>query len=124
MQDWDLPAFLFIILYPILLFILANLLFPAQWRKKNLDMKIYYFRMYPKFFLTALALIATAVASDLIIAGRPVREQVLKVVLFIILLIMYVSKPKSSWAHSVLALFLLTVMIASLILLSDELVIR
>src|SRR5690606_28669352 len=46
--SWSLTVFLFVILYPILLFILANLLFPVKW-KVPLDLKTYYFTICPKF---------------------------------------------------------------------------
>lgn len=124
MESWSMLTFLFIILYPILLFILANLLFPKRWRKKGVDLRIFYFRMYPKFFLSALALIATAIASDVMVAGRPLHEQTVKLILFGIILTLYLVKPKSTWVHAALAIFLLLVMISSLVVLSDELVIR
>ncbi|MCK6617746.1 MAG: hypothetical protein L6Q51_08880 [Cyclobacteriaceae bacterium] len=123
-QSWSLVTFLFVLLYPILLFVLANLMFPTRWRKKQMNMRLYYFRLYPKFFINALALIATAVASDLIIAGRSVQEQLLKAIVFVFILTVYLIKPKNTWAHGVLALFLLLATIGSLLILSDELIIR
>lgn len=124
MQNWNLLSFLFILLYPVLLFILANLLFPKRGGKKETDLKRYYFIMYPKFFLCALLLIATAILTDVLIAGLPVRDQVVKILLFGILLITTLTKPRNEWVHSALALFLLAVMIISLVILSAELVIH
>jgi hypothetical protein len=124
MESWNILTFLFIILYPILLFILANLLFPKRWRKKGVNLRNFYFRMYPKFFVSALVLIATAIASDVVISGRPFNEQSVKLVLFGIILTLYLIKPKHTWVHAALAIFLLLLMIGSLAVLSDELVIR
>ncbi len=120
MPSWSILTFLLIILYPVQLFILANLLF----QKKQQDLKQYYYVMYPKFLLCALLLIATAVLTDVLVSGRPFNEQAVKVVLFGILLAVYLFRPKNDWIHGALALFLLTVMVISLIVLSDELVIH
>jgi hypothetical protein len=124
MERWSLLTFLFLILYPILLFILANLLFPGKWSKKNLHLKNFYFRMYPKFFLCALVLILLAVLSDVFIAGRLFQEQIIKIFLFVLILTLYFIKPGKAAVHGIVALLFLSMMIISMILLSDELVIR
>ncbi|MFN3840507.1 MAG: hypothetical protein ACK4RF_07350 [Cyclobacteriaceae bacterium] len=123
-QSWSLLTFLFILLYPVLLFILANLLFPKKGGKKETDLKRYYFIMYPKFFLSALLLIATAIFTDVLIAGLPVRDQVVKILLFGILLVATLTRPRNEWVHGALAAFLLAVMIISLFILSEDLVIQ
>ena len=53
---WTLPSFLFVASYPILLFILANLLFPTDWLKEGLDLKEFYFDNYKKFFVCVILL--------------------------------------------------------------------
>lgn len=124
MERWSILTFLFVILYPILLFIMANLLFPRRWRKKDVHLKNFYFRMYPKFFLCALALILVAVLSDVLIAGLPLNEQVIKILLFGIILTLYIIKPRQAVVHGIAALLFLSTMVISLIVLSEELVIR
>lgn len=122
--SWQLVTFLFVILYPILLFILANLLFPAKWPKRKISLKDFYFCTYPKFFACAIALVTVAIVSDVIIAGRTVAEQLIKVFILVILLILYLSRPKRVWIHNTLAMLFLTLMVISLIAESDQLVIR
>src|SRR5687768_12309249 len=39
---WSLPTFLFVVLYPIVLFILANILFPTKWKKEQVNLREYY----------------------------------------------------------------------------------
>lgn len=45
-HSWQLPSFLFIMLYPINLFVLARLLFPAKLKGKIIDLKHFYFKNY------------------------------------------------------------------------------
>jgi hypothetical protein len=124
MSSWQLVTFLFVILYPILLFILANLLFPIKWPKGKISLKDFYFHIYPKFFACAIALVMVAIVSDVVIAGRTFLEQLVKGGVLIILLILYVLRPKRVWIHSTLTLLFLMLMIISLIVQSDQLVIR
>src|SRR5690242_18156384 len=46
---WELPVFLFILLYPIDLFILSRILFPA-FSDEEVEFKQFYFDNYRKFF--------------------------------------------------------------------------
>src|SRR5688572_25096937 len=50
LETWKLPVFLFIILYPIALYILAHLLFPSDLRKGLLT-KSFYMNNYPRIFI-------------------------------------------------------------------------
>src|SRR5687767_1802176 len=47
---WTLHSFLLIIIYPINLYILAHLLFPAQ-LSKDFDSKTFYLTFYPRLFM-------------------------------------------------------------------------
>ena len=45
---WRLPVFLFIMIYPINLFLLSRLLFPDKFKGKVIDLKEFYFKNYRK----------------------------------------------------------------------------
>lgn len=49
-ESFRLPTFLFVLLYPINLFILARILFPAVQPENEVDLKIFYFANCRKFF--------------------------------------------------------------------------
>ncbi|MFM8911699.1 MAG: hypothetical protein ACKOE6_02120, partial [Flammeovirgaceae bacterium] len=52
-HPWSLPVFLFIMLYPVNLFVIAKMLFPIAINGKVIDLKAFYFSNYRKiFFLT------------------------------------------------------------------------
>ena len=123
-SSWSLPVFLFVILYPILLFILANLLFPTKWSKKGMDLRSFYFLTYPKFFLCAMALISVAVLSDLMITERTFTDQLVKIALLAVLLVLYLIRPVRVAVHGTIAILFLGIMIASLVIERDNLIIQ
>jgi hypothetical protein len=121
---WKLPAFLFILLYPILLFILANLLFPNSWEKNNRDMRQFYFIIYQKFFGCAILLVILAVLQNVFLSGLPLSEQVVHFIVLVTLMGMVISKPRSILAHTAVAAFLLLLLMASLIVERNSLLIQ
>lgn len=121
---WKLPTFLFIILYPILLFILANLLFPDSWERHNRDMKQFYFNSYKKFFGCAILLVVLSVLQNVFLSDLPLGEQVVHLIVLITLAIMLATKPKSILAHTVVAVLLLMLLVASLVVERNSLLIQ
>src|SRR5688572_28105734 len=82
--SWSLPMFLFVILYPILLFILANLLFPAKWSKKGIDLKEFYFATCPKFFLWTIFLAALAIIQNVFLEGYSLADQFVQIIVLVV----------------------------------------
>lgn len=121
---WHLPTFLFIILYPILLFILANLLFPDSWEKNNRDMKQFYFAIYRKFFGCAVMLVILSVLQNIFISGLPVTTQFVHLIVLILLSAMLIAKPSSTRAHTAVAVLLMSILVASLIIERNSLLIQ
>jgi hypothetical protein len=124
MVAWKLPTFLFIILYPILLFILANLLFPDSWEKSNRDMKQFYFTAYRKFFGCAVALVVLSVLQNIFISGLAIITQFVHLIVLVILSAMLIAKPKTMIAHTAVAVLLLAILIASLVIERNSLLIQ
>lgn len=121
---WRLPTFLFIILYPILLFILANLLFPDSWEKHNRNMKQFYFAIYQKFFGCAILLIVLSVLQNVFLTKLPLSGQVVHFIVLITLIAMLITKPKGVLVHTLVAVFLLLLLVTSLIVERNSLLIQ
>jgi hypothetical protein len=66
---WRLPTFLFIMVYPIILFVLARLLFPFGIQEGMIDLKAFYQDNYPKIFLFSIGLAVVGILDGLIIRG-------------------------------------------------------
>lgn len=122
--SWSLPTFLFIILYPILLFILANLLFPDSWDKSDRDMKQFYFGIYRKFFGCAVILVVLSVLQNIFISGLPVADQWVHGLVLVIVSGMLIRRPSGTLAHMAVALLLLLILIVSLTVEQNSLLIQ
>jgi hypothetical protein len=113
-QSWHLASFLFLILYPIMLFVLARILFPFGSMETQNDFKVFYFGNFRKFFLIVSILVVIAILQDVWIAQRPWMESIPKLIIPITLLTLALSKNKSEILHKIIVLILLTVFIGSM----------
>jgi hypothetical protein len=123
-SSWSLPLFLFVALYPILLFVLANLLFPMKWSKKGVDLKEFYFASCDKFFLCTMLLAALAMIQNIFIEGYKIQDQGVQIILFTVFLVMLIWKTRNVLIHTVIALGMLIAMLLSIIYTSDTLLVQ
>jgi hypothetical protein len=121
---WSLPMFLFVILYPILLFILVNLLFPMKWSKKGVDLKAFYFANYSKFFLWTILLAGIAIIQNIFIEGYKIQEQGIQFVVLTVFSSLLIWRTQNVFIHTAVALLMLLFMLGSLIYTSDILVVK
>jgi hypothetical protein len=122
-ESWTLPSFLFVASYPILLFILANLLFPRKWLKKGVDLKTFYFENYNKFFVCLILLAALSILQNVILSNYMLKDQLVQISILIIFSVMLIRPTKNEVVHTVLASLMLVAMLISLLLTQDSLVI-
>lgn len=112
--SWKLPVFLFTILYPIGLFILARLLFPIPALNQTLILKTFYQTNYIKLFSTAVVLISLSILNNVLINAYTLWDQPVQLSLLAILSFMIYKKPKPDWVHLTLAIILLLFLLGSL----------
>ena len=112
---WKLPMFLFILLYPINLYILAHLLFPSE-MKSGVSSKEFYLANFPRLFMSAIILDVLSVIHNLTFLGLPFSEQVPHFAVLAILVGGIISKSKSIWLHTAIALLLLLTLITVIII--------
>lgn len=118
--SWSLTVFLFVILYPILLFILANLLFPVKW-KVPLDLKTYYFTICPKFFFFTICLALTALLQNLFLLDYSLLEQPVQLVVIVLFFLLLIFRTEKAWVHYAVSLGLLLLLIGNLVLVPQQL---
>lgn len=122
-MTWTLPSFLFVALYPILLFILANLLFPTKWSKKGVDLKEFYFTNYKKFFSCVILLAGLSILQNVKLSHYMLQDQLVQFAVLIVFSVMLIRPTKNVVVHTILALLMLITMLTSLFLTQDSLVI-
>lgn len=123
-MTWTLPLFLFIITYPIVLFVLAHLLFPQKWSKAGLDLKQHYFNNYRKYFGAALLLVVISILQNHFILHYAIEEQLGQFLLAFIFLTLLGLKQIHEKMHGALAILMLILLILSFIFNPDELILQ
>jgi hypothetical protein len=119
MDTWSLPVFIFVITYPILLFVLANLLFPAKWPEGGLNLRAFYFEHYKKFFLCVILLSIFSFLQNITIGGYGIQDQYVQFSIFLIFGIMLLRPTRTVWVHTALAILMVVVMLIALFLSND-----
>lgn len=112
--EWRLPVFLFTILYPIHLFILARILFPPDY-SSAVDLESFYFANYRRFFLVIGILALLSILDNLLIQHRPVIEQLFHASLLGAMITIAAKKYRQVWLHQLVVLLLVMVMLGSFI---------
>jgi hypothetical protein len=118
---WKLPMFLFVILYPIALYVLAHLLFPSDLKEKAFNSKEFYLSNYPKLFITTLIFVTISFLYNITITGHKVYEQVPHFIIAIVLLTILLTKNKSPIVHTLVSFFFLLLLVISLMLTTESL---
>jgi hypothetical protein len=109
-----LPTFLFILLYPINLFILARILFPGVQPEGEFDLKKFYFANYRKLFLSASLLPFISMLNNSIILGYPWWTQAGHFAIVITFVFLMTRKNIPEYVHKILAVVLLGSMLTVL----------
>ncbi len=108
---WKLPTFLFIILYPINLFIITKLLFPVAMGNDAIDLKQYYLDNFQKIFYLFCISILLSVSFNIFFLHAPLGQQLLLLVPFAVFLWTAFIGTKKEWIHKSIAIFFLLVII-------------
>jgi hypothetical protein len=118
--SWRLPFFLFEILYPINLFILARILFPSAGEETFSDLKKFYFQNYRKFFIMVMILSVLSAVENIFVYNLGIDGWLVNMVLFTGLLIVVIKDLQSARLHQVIAIALLIFMIIVIVLHLDD----
>jgi hypothetical protein len=110
---WYLPVFLFIIFYPVNLYILTRILFPMRWTGTPVDLKEFYFANFRKIYLFLVFLPVHAILSNYFVSGFSLSSQVLQFALAIILIVFVLSNRREEWIHKLLAVLFLAICIVT-----------
>ena len=113
--SWKLPVFLFILLYPITLFLAANMLFPVIDKNEDVDLKTFFTSNYKPLYFFFLACIVLSLIFNVWLLEVKLNQQIFLMILMLITSILLVQKKLSIRTHQVFAVFLLCFAIISII---------
>jgi len=113
---WRLPVFLFVLLYPIVLFITARLLFPFGLSEESIDLQEFYYKNYRKIFLFGAILAFISILDNLIMRPYLLEDLVGPSLVLILLSPLALFKISNPLVHKTVALFMLTVLMITIII--------
>lgn len=111
---WYLPMFLFIIFYPVNLYLLTRILFPLRWGKFT-DLKEFYFLNFRKIYVFMILLPVHAILSNYFVSGHPLSSQVLQIALTLVLILFVVMNRQEEWLHKILAILFLAICVITFV---------
>jgi len=112
---WKLPVFLFILLYPITLFLAASMLFPVIDKNENVDLKTFFCGNYKPLYFLFLICIVLSLAFNLWLLDVSFKQQIFLIVLMLVTSLLLLQKKLSIRMHQVFAVLLLFFAVASII---------
>src|SRR5882757_1941558 len=106
-DQWRFPLYLFVLLYPVVLFILARLLFPFGFNEGVIDLKKFYFENYRRIFLFGSMLPLLSILDNLMLRDFAALDILAQSVVLLALSMMAILKNSKPWLHKTLAVFML-----------------
>jgi hypothetical protein len=116
---WKMSTFLFVLLYPITLFVQARLLFPFDNFDEETDLRLFYYENYRYYFLLIAVQAVFSMIDNMWLRGLTLQDQIVQMVLIAITLTISLGKIKNQWVHKIL-MILLTVSVIIIFAVSDE----
>lgn len=74
--EWTLKTVLIILAYPILLFVMARMIFPTGIRSHETEFKTYYFDQWRGLFLLGLLTVVFSILHNVLISNIPIWNQI------------------------------------------------
>jgi len=120
MSAWRLPLFLFVMLYPVVLFILARLLFPLGAPDGPVDLRQFYYENYRQIFLFGAILAALTLLDNALVRHAPGEDYIAPAVVFVLLGATAARRHTPPWIHQAIAYFMLISLAAILLIEQDQ----
>ena len=115
-KAWRLPVFLFVLLYPIVLFITARLLFPFGLNDDSIDLKEFYYKNYRKIFLFGAVLAFLSILDNFIMRSYLPQDLIGPSLVLIVLSWLAIGKISKGIVHKLVAVFMLTMLTVTIII--------
>lgn len=112
---WRLPVFLFVLLYPIVLFVTARLLFPFGLSEDSIDLREFYYKNYRKIFLFGAILAMLSILDNLIMRPYLPEDLIGPSLVLIMLSSLGIGKISKPAVHVFVALFMLAMLTVTII---------
>lgn len=100
-EEWNLlNVIVWLLLFPILLFTLARLLFPTGLRSHDTDLNKYYFDQWPWFFSVFSGIILISILQNVFVSGYSIYQQIPLIVYFLVYILFVLLQVKNKLFHT------------------------
>lgn len=120
-EVWKMPMFLFVIFYPINLFILARILFPFGTGDSGTNFKEFYFNNFRKFFIWVILLSLLSFLENLFVHHYTILEQPIQIALMIGISFLTYKNYRIEWIHKWLVILLSLLLLVALLFIEKPL---
>lgn len=121
---WRLPELLFVLLYPISLFIAAKMLLPTNENEEKFNMKIFYQSQFPMIFSVISISILLSILFNLLFLDKGFIQQIPLLIFLSAMICLSFYQIQREIIHKILALIILLASILSIILEENTWVIK
>ena len=103
---WRFSMFSFLIVYPIILFLMARLLFPVKMNTNRTDLKMFYFNHHRKFYFFGFLMAFISIPQNFFLSEIAIFDQLIQVGFSLFFLIPIIIKSESDTFHYLIAIAL------------------
>ena len=114
-KKWNLPLFLFVVLYPVTLYLLSYMLFPIKYGNDAFQFKNFFMANYRSVYGLLMILATLSVLQNVFLFGYSWEEQIIQLIIIVGLLVILIFKINKDSLHKSIAIILLLFFAASLI---------
>jgi len=101
---WRLPVFLFIMLYPINLFVMAKVILPDRWRSKRIDLSQFYFENFRKFFALLIVAASLSLIYNIFILNLRITDQAVQMLIIFVFGLLVYRRSMDERLHKMISL--------------------
>jgi hypothetical protein len=123
-SSWKLPVFLFVLLYPITLYLAAKMLFPVIDKGQMIDLKSFFLINYRPLYLLLLICILLSLIFNTWLLNIDFEKQYFLAILFVTTSVLLFRRKLTIQAHGVFAVILLIFAVASILLEQNNWVVK
>jgi hypothetical protein len=121
---WHLPELVFVLLYPITLFLATKMLLPTNAKEESTNMKLFFYSQFPILFYIVAASILCSVFFNIFLLDNGLLQQTHLLIFLITMLYVAFKKIDNETIHKSIAIIISAAALLSVILYENEWIIK
>lgn len=121
---WHLAELMFVLLYPVTLFIVVKMILPTNETEEHIDMKVFFKKQYPIMFLVFSISIILSILFNIFLLSENLAGQAVLIAFLGVILYGSRVKPDQKYVHEAIAVLITVSAVVSIIIQKDVWVIK